>query len=163
MCEPGIIDKSLNDFSAQDCNFIVFYDKNPPNFAWSQVKNMVRKRFLIHLRVLFHLLGVMSKLTKKCSRFEISKLTQIKIFQNIFPINRRTSNLLCLIFFFSFFQIILKMEDRKTKLTFLKLCSLQVNFIFEIYLKIIKFRCTCNRNELEGFFVSMATENSGKD
>ena len=80
MCEPGIIDKSLNDFSAQDCNFIVFYDKNPPNFAWSQVKNMVRKRFLIHLRVLFHLLGVMSKLTKKCSRFEISKLTQIKIF-----------------------------------------------------------------------------------
>jgi len=36
MCKPGNIDKSLNDFSAQDCNFIVFYDKNPPNFAWSQ-------------------------------------------------------------------------------------------------------------------------------
>ena len=80
MCEPGNIDKSLNDFSAQDCNFIVFYDKNPPDFAWSQVKNMVQERFLIHFRVLFHLLGVMSKLTKKCSRFEISKLIQIKIF-----------------------------------------------------------------------------------
>ena len=45
MCEPGNIDKSLNDFSAQDCNFIVFYDKNPPNFAWSQVKIWPEKDF----------------------------------------------------------------------------------------------------------------------
>jgi len=33
MCEPGNIDKSLNDFSAQDCNFIVFYDKKSSKFC----------------------------------------------------------------------------------------------------------------------------------
>ena len=37
MCERGDIDQSLENFSAQNCNFIVFYDRNPPIFAWPQV------------------------------------------------------------------------------------------------------------------------------
>ena len=121
------------------------------------------KKILIHFRVLFHLLGVMSKLTKKCSRFENSKFRYKLRYFRRFSLLIESNQICSVEYFFSFFQIILKMEDRKAKLTFLKLCSLQVNFIFEIHLKIMKFRCTCNRNELEGLFVSMATENSGKD